>query len=263
MLSQWGISPSDKKVNNRNIMFQQCLNTTWASSVSHIIDIVPSCRHRFVYVDNVKAASSTIRASLKRYMPKDADHWDQNPERYTGRLKTNSLPWTSSSDAYPTPTNVTPFVWSLVREPIEKFESGVRQARWQNKRLENLTSDEMLYLQLKKSKEGSFINEHLMPSTWRLTGRDKNDKIVNMDFIGAIETIDVDFPYAASNFHDITPAQYKGFSTKQNKIIQKKPDPRDKLSKEAIRAMYASDVYHDEWRCFGYPLPEEVKEMDS
>ena len=40
------------------------------------------------------------------------------------------------------------FKFSIVRDPVAKFESGVHEARRQNSRLRNTSADEMLDLQL-------------------------------------------------------------------------------------------------------------------
>merc|ERR1712048_757406 len=57
-----------------------------------------------------------------------------------------------------------------------------------------------------KSDKAAWVNEHLMPSSWRLTGYIGNSPI-ELDFIGALETIEEDWPAAVNSFGNLSEGQ--------------------------------------------------------
>ena len=63
------------------------------------------------------------------------------------------------------------FVWSVARDPVEKFQSGVRQAwLFSHGKYSNLSADELMSKQLQMPL-GQWVNEHLQPNTFRMTGQ--------------------------------------------------------------------------------------------
>ena len=116
----------------------------------HIVDAIASQRHRFLYVDNVKAGSSSVRLALEKTF-NVSWHWTDF-EFHGNRTGIrdggpHSEPRFSSQD-FDLESIRKVFKFSIVRDPVAKFESGVHEARRQNSRLRNTSADEMLDLQL-------------------------------------------------------------------------------------------------------------------
>ena len=191
-------------------------------NVTHYTDVVVSDHHRLVYVDNVKAGerrppdacaanhtetlemcgttagSTTIRNLLKRVLGADWHNCGVCPSWDTchgGRSNTQCL----------TPNRESYFVFSFVRHPVRKFESGVRQTWFVDQSLRKLSADEMLQQQLKADlqvpqgpqRKGTWMNEHLQSNTFRLTGFTSLEKPVRLDFVGQLERLEDDLSAAA------------------------------------------------------------------
>ena len=185
----------------------------------HTVDAVISDEHKIVYIDNVKAGSTTLRSAIGRVLHAS---WsgdcccceDKQKERgclpcsLVGRTTTRCL--NATHDDY--------FQFSFVRHPVSKFESGVRQAWYQSQTeplsLGNLTADELLDKQLDDFEHspdtnsrgsGPWINEHLQPNTYRLTGfTHEQTKPVRLDFVGLLEDFDAELGRAADLYDSTT-----------------------------------------------------------
>ena len=243
---QRAIEKAFAKINGftRAALFNSCNPN--AAAVRHSTDIVYSAEHGFAYYDNVKAGSSTIRKKLQQGIQ---ESWYVYSDEERKRMKAEFEASTSSnsthyevkqrnahgskkrtkSNAWRFPmggSDPNAFVFSFVRDPVAKFESGCRQAWFQNEKLQRAYSsvDEMLDAQLALP-PGKWLNEHLQPSTWRLTGWAGNGKVgssshryghgnkayssiagptVKMDYIGALESFDSDWIGAVGHMSNLT-----------------------------------------------------------
>jgi len=216
---------------------------------AHYTDSVASKRYNFLYFDNVKAASSSIRYMLSKFLKIDWQHTDIEGARPTGQR--------FSSKDFNDTTHM--FKFSVVRDPIAKFESGVRQARFQNsKYFANMTADEILKDVMAK---GYFTNEHLQPSSFRLSAYDASTppSMHNLDFIGKVEDIEHDWSIIVDAMKGIGEGTKQQMKTLQ-KLNSRVEDPDTVLSEAAIQQMCNSDMYRFEWECFGYDLPKVCQE---
>lgn len=140
------------------------LSTLLAQSESG--EVVADFKQRVVYVDNVKAASSSIR----KFMALNNVSWVQ-PQ--CNAVHCTPCPTaaccTSSRMRSCSVAPTTDLIWfSVVRNPLEKFLSGVHEARHQSPHLRHLSADAILGQQLALPL-GTFVNEHLQPNWYRLT----------------------------------------------------------------------------------------------
>ena len=67
--------------------------------------------------------------------------------------------------------------------------TGVREAWLQSRELSQFSADELLARQLNS---GTFVNEHLQPSSYRFSGRTGLGTPLRMDMVGKVESITVD-----------------------------------------------------------------------
>ena len=215
---------------------------------SHATDVVHSDEFGILFVDNVKAGSTMMRQKFQKIL---GISW------YTGRTRTDR----TRTDEISEESLADLFVFSIVRDPVEKFQSGVRQAWFQDEKLANFSADELLDKQLSSKR---WINEHLQPSTWRLTGHLKKgdgniSTIPTYDFIAALEYIDRDLAITAANIHGMDSAQIRAFVAIQV-YNAREPTNKSTLSDDGIRKMCQSPQYKDEWTCLGYDLPTQCQE---
>lgn len=222
----------------------------------HYIDSAASGKYNFIYVDNVKAGSSSIRQVLAAQLHVDWWHTDipgaANHTGHGGRYSSRDFGDFSQM-----------FKFSVVRDPVAKFESGVRQAWRQNpQKYKGMSADEVLEDVISNSESfhnrGSvFGNEHLEPSSYRLSTFDANipPTMADLDFIGKLEHMDTDWPGIVdgmTHFNNATKDKLKGSLGKENAHPH---DPLSKLTETGIRRMCASSIYRFEWECFDYELP--------
>jgi len=140
------------------------------------------------------------------------------------------------------------FLWSVVRNPVTKFESGVRQAWFQDESLRDYTADEVLEGYL----EGRLMNEHLRPNMVYLTGRTEKMNVGHLiDFIGKVEEIDR-LDVVLNILGESRHIPKSRINQRKNSITRQDW----KLSDESIRKMCASELFGLEWFCLGYELPE-------
>ena len=144
------------------------------------------------------------------------------------------------------------------------------------------TADDILDMQLKATKgwnngnpEGHWYNEHLQPTTWRLSGWATKDEAarkayseskkpprgwegapIDLDFIGSLENFSDDWAKVVQ--------QLTNNENEQRQLLQQLPSGvansrgernRSTLSPISIQKMCASALYKDEWKCLGYPSP--------
>ena len=151
--------------------------TLWSSLASsgvvwehhpHTVDAVISDEHKIVYIDNVKAGSSTLRHAMTQVLHASWNHGDccapelsEDKQKERGchfgpsRSRTTTRCLNATHDDY--------FHFSFVRHPVSKFESGVRRpvpvadgapvAR-------HLTADELLDKQLHDFEHSLDMNSH-------------------------------------------------------------------------------------------------------
>ena len=96
-------------------------------------DVVISDEHRFIFVDNVKAASTAVRDELNRSL---GVTWATGcGAKYKRCCSTRSRgPTPRTTSACIGPEHKDYFVFGFSRHPARKFESGVRQAWFQDGR---------------------------------------------------------------------------------------------------------------------------------
>lgn len=238
------------------ILFKQCKPRL--AEIPHHIDIVTSPKYNLTYIDNVKAASESIQLTLYQSLGMTWCTFDCWPHRTSSK----TIPYHSHLKHN--------FRFSFVRDPVTKFESGVRQAWFQDKSLRSFTGDEIMSLQIQKYQDrnsfnGSFwINEHLMPNSWRLSPhQDKPDKsgfcrLVDLNFIGKVEN--------KQDWNDLQEVLRKRGVKLGNlaQIHSSKEDTKklgrnfedSLLSNEYVKKMCESELYGQEWDCFSYKKPE-------
>eukprot|EP00928_Gymnodinium_smaydae_P095963 TRINITY_DN8362_c1_g1_i1.p1 TRINITY_DN8362_c1_g1~~TRINITY_DN8362_c1_g1_i1.p1 ORF type:complete len:338 (-),score=26.81 TRINITY_DN8362_c1_g1_i1:302-1315(-) len=230
----------------------------WAKSKRHCTDIVASRSKNFVYFDNVKAASSSIRFLFSHVLH---IKWNQTDLPLHSNL---SALGRTSSDGLIIDDIRSLFKFSVVRNPVEKFESGVRQAWAQDESLRDKTADELLDLQLQKIEKwnvtgGSvWINEHFMPSSWRLSAYVEHQP-VDLDFIGSVETISEDWPAIVQSFTGLSGSEMEALTDLHAQNSRSDDDLLSKLSAQSIKRMCRSAMYMHDWECFGYEMPRECE----
>eukprot|EP00316_Scyphosphaera_apsteinii_P013227 CAMPEP_0119347372 /NCGR_PEP_ID=MMETSP1333-20130426/108489_1 /TAXON_ID=418940 /ORGANISM="Scyphosphaera apsteinii, Strain RCC1455" /LENGTH=210 /DNA_ID=CAMNT_0007359911 /DNA_START=118 /DNA_END=750 /DNA_ORIENTATION=+ len=163
-------------------------------------------------------------------------------------------------------------VFSFVRDPVSKFESGVRQM-WRNRNADDPTSaDAVLDQQLrqfgKEFRPGRWINEHLQPSSWRLSGWDRGGVPYKIAFIGKVESLQQDLLLLTEKLSE----QQKNTSRERYMIAsvakviatnskRSHVSPNDcigctsKLSEAGVARLCNSSIFAHDWACFGYPPP--------
>lgn len=89
----------------------------------HPVDIIISDRDRFVFVDNVKAASTTLRELLSKHL--NVTWWDGCDGVYRQCCSTLGRTTTACLDEQ----HASYFVFGFARHPAVKFESGAPVVR--------------------------------------------------------------------------------------------------------------------------------------
>jgi len=228
----------------------------------HYMDAVASKLHKFMFIDNVKAGSTSIRSLLSGSLQRswtNTDFEGCTRQGYWGRYSTGDFAEQAEL-----------FKFASVRDPVAKFESGVREAKAQQPgKFQGMTADEMLDWQIEAWRDaqeagdnamGPWINEHLQPSTFRLFafGSGENPSLVQLDFIAKIEHMEDDWPAIVESMENIDEATKS--TLLQIKHANSRPhDAASKLSPAGIKKMCESEVYKFEWTCFDYTLPAECQ----
>lgn len=272
----------------RAAVYNKC-NARW-SHIRHHTSVVYSDAYKFTFLDNVKAGSTTIRGLIGHslgvswFKPRDHQPGQQASSAaiaFGGKTydeirafeegsEFKRLLRHTTTDYMLAQLNAT-FKFSMARDPVAKFESGVRQAWVQNKELANLTADELLDKQLSMP-SGAFLNEHLQPTTFHLSGWAKLKQAgrgswrasgwsargygaMSVDFIGALESFDEDWQDVVDRFSGLSKQQKYHLLQTQFSNSRHDVEGRSRLSDAAVRRMCRSETYGDEWRCLGYPSP--------
>eukprot|EP00928_Gymnodinium_smaydae_P011600 TRINITY_DN14262_c0_g5_i2.p1 TRINITY_DN14262_c0_g5~~TRINITY_DN14262_c0_g5_i2.p1 ORF type:complete len:260 (-),score=21.63 TRINITY_DN14262_c0_g5_i2:29-808(-) len=229
----------------------------WAKSIKHSVDVVESSDHNFVYIDNVKAGSTSVRFKLQRVLHVT---W----RRLDGVKLGKTVSDRSTTLMLDAKREQSRFHFSFVRDPVVKFESGVRQAWNQNKSLREFSADELLDMQLQRFEEvkngnvsALWLNEHFQPSSWRLSGY-VGEEPVRLDFIGSVETFSEDWPAATMSFANVSRREKKQLQGIEHKRSRKATE-RSLLSPNAIQRMCKSELFEHEWECIGYERPDACK----
>jgi len=211
----------------------------------HYTDSVASMRHNFLYFDNVKAASTSIRGLLEKNLHVSWKISDIKGANHSGQMHRFS-----SKDFIDTAHM---FKFSMVRDPVAKFESGVREAKAQMPRFKGMTADDILRDIIKR---GFFTNEHMQTNSYRLSAYDASTppSMHNLDFIGKVEEIENDWPMVVESMKDIAEDKKDQMNILET-ANRRTPDPDTMLSKASIQQMCTSDMFRFEWECFGYDLP--------
>jgi len=196
-------------------------NSWWYQSIvdfTHATDVVAwkgNTQH-LLYLDNPKAGSTSTRSWLKK-------------QGFWG--------WKTMSSNLTQNFIDRAFVFSIVRDPVKKFESGVREAHAQDQRLRKYSADELLDFVLAKEsgwkkslknrtrvREATWQNKHLQANAWRLSAHSDcmppfrcshsadygiSHGILNISFLIKLEDVHAAFP----NMMQVAPAV---FSMRQN-----------------------------------------------
>ena len=133
------------RLRRRAEQFNSCNRRREPGWPEHFVDAVVSPTYAFIFVNNVKAGLTTVQnrleaalnVTLNSYTPQCAAPYKKITS--STRTKTNCI---TTAEA----ENISR--WSVVRNPVAKFESGVREAWHQNPGLARFSADEILALQL-------------------------------------------------------------------------------------------------------------------
>lgn len=213
-------------------------------------DVVVSHTHRFVYVDNVKAASTYIRSKLQKYLNAT---WYRTPTSIETDRTTSMHFRREDLRGY--------FTFSVVREPLAKFLSGVDQARIHRPGYYARRS----YTSVVKSchpYEGVH-DEHLESNLWRLTGPLRDGLPVTYDFLGRVETFDEDWPYIVSRLSNLNDEQRSALvevATRENVRAGKKRPTLDGLAADVVRKFCF--LRRADYSCLGYALPAPCEDLN-
>jgi hypothetical protein len=219
----------------------------------HYVDSVASGRYNFLYVDNVKAGSSSMRSAFSSILQTSWHQTDIPGAKPTGQCCRCPEGCRYSSKDFNETLHM--FKFSVVRDPVAKFESGVRQARFQDPgHFSNMSADEILEEVISS---GRFTNEHLMPSSYRLSAFDASTppSMVNFDFIGKLEHFDNDWSRIVDGMQGLDKALRKELKRSLGQVNGREDDPTSKLTEVGIQRMCQSSMYKFEWDCFDYELP--------
>lgn len=226
-------------------------NYGWFTRTWHVVDVVASAKYKFMYVENLRSGSWNIEKRLEEVVGTTNVATDMATNGTTG----TGVDGFSSNDFSDGVADL--FKFSVVLDPITKFEAGVR-ATWKVEGNDTYTADEMLGQQLHICNITStceWINEELQPSSWRLSTWVADEQI-HLDAVAKIENIATDWPAIVDSFTGLDDAQ----KTELYDLGYPRPrgpwDPRSRLSVEGIQKMCASEVYSAEWDLFNYPKPE-------
>lgn len=258
---------------NRKLFFEQCENryfyTYFYTKRPPQTRIFSPQGYNFTYIVNLKAGWSTLKYDV--FAPSNicsADVCNQCGE-YINKTCVKISSKTVNID------DINGFVFTIVRSPVEKLESGIRQARamgWPQlvdktlkARLSKMTIDEITNLQIKlfagfKKRNyrlkmntnlfSVFLDPHMIPNGHRLAG-------VKYDFIGTIENFENSVLYALNHISHT-------FSNVSIKLSKHNARPKNEyISDATIIKMCESDLYRHEWECFGYRRPEVCSSISN
>jgi hypothetical protein len=160
-------------------------------------EVIVSDRYKFVYVMNRKAASSTIYQILEQVFGANVD-W------CFGRCKwlpvCGGIGWRCSSRALNQTHLQDYFIFSFVRDPVDRWFAAYAQAHWMHKTPPDTASLEHAKLTLRR-----FIStrvhweHHLQSQTHALSSPAMKGETLRFDFIGKLETFEMDWKFVISS----------------------------------------------------------------
>ena len=228
----------------------------------HRTDAVVTLKDKMLFVDNVKAGSATVRKRLKEVWGLTWETWERDMKdrrNGCGRGRTTTA-CVSEAQANNTVR------WAVVRDPVAKLESGVRQI-WERPGWNRfLSADELLRKQLALN-VGKFVDEHFEPNAWRLSGRLKDGRALRLDYVLKLEELDAAWPeLAALLVRGARGSREKTLATfavpfaesdrrNHHEVINAKTHKSSRLSPAMVERLCASPHFADEWACFDYPRP--------
>jgi hypothetical protein len=226
----------------------------------HRTDAVVTLKDKMLFVDNVKAGSATVRKRLKEVWGLTWETWERDMKdrrNGCGRGRTTTA-CVSEAQANNTVR------WAVVRDPVAKLESGVRQI-WERPGWNRfLSADELLRKQLALN-VGKFVDEHFEPNAWRLSGRLKDGRALRLDYVVKLEELDAAWPELAAllvrgarGSRQKTLATFAApFADRRNHhpTTNRKTHKSSRLSPAMVARLCDSPHFADEWACFDYPRP--------
>ena len=120
--------------------------TEWKVHGAHHNDVVIDDEHKLIFVDNVKAASTTVRQLIMKTL--GGITWQEGCEDKYAWCCRSPRPAPRTTTLCLGKEHADYLVFGVARHPVDKFESGVRQAWAQAPQLAQLTADELLEKQL-------------------------------------------------------------------------------------------------------------------
>jgi len=223
-------------------------------------EVVISNTYKFIYVENRKGASSTIREALRKYFNitwsgptcpvRKGDTRDWCLFNFNHRCTSMCLDQ-QHIESY--------FFFSFVRDPVDRFVSGYKQAwhhRFKNQGIEIGKTSHMNWVLDKILKEHYHTDEHLetqaMSLGTRWLDRDGITYRIPMDFIGRVENLENDFKRVMDKIQQrsSTPLPKGLMLAHENqggKVALATRQVLDSALREKVLSSYAQDRV-----CFGY-----------
>ena len=237
----------------------------------HFNNVVHDRSVSSVFLDNVKAGSTSVREWMSHHIP--GENWTLwSPPPYGCQLHHPSpAPQPRSESGCFSSSNLASrgiSVWSIAREPFSKFESGVRQAyseTWRGARslhwFRERSADELLRsvishpgVPTRLTGSSSWHNEHFQPSTYRLSGYGKDGNVLWPDHIYRLE----EPGFWDKILRDLFPPPIPQAALPRSNHHGQMSDAleaKSRLSEHAKRQMCDSELYGYEWACLGYARP--------
>lgn len=228
-------------------------------------DALLSVQHGFVFVANCKAGSSSIRNAVGRVLRTTWSDWPafvpEEARLHRSRVRTCALRWEDVRGL---------FRFTIVREPLEKYLSGLDQKYYRsaNMRTPNFAG-EVRHLLSHESGKGRQRDEHLQGNLFRLGTRLRGGAPFPYSFIGRLENMAVDWPYIVSQMRGISPEQaewlitnvssakrvYRNIKSNLPKSVGRGPSAR--VDDASVRRFCV--LRRQEYECLGYSLPEQCR----
>ena len=226
----------------------------------HRTDAVVTLKDKMLFVDNVKAGSATVRTRLKEVWGITWETWESDMKDRRARCGRGRTTTACVTEAQANAT----LRWAVVRDPVAKLESGVRQI-WERPGWNRfLSADELLRKQLALN-VGKFVDEHFEPNAWRLSGRLKDGRALRLDYVVKLEELDAAWPELAAllvrgarGSRQKTLATFAApFADRRNHhpTTNRKTHKSSRLSPAMVARLCDSPHFADEWACFDYPRP--------
>ncbi|KAG5185498.1 hypothetical protein JKP88DRAFT_289200 [Tribonema minus] len=223
-----------------------------------LTDVVWCPKLNLVYVDNVKAGSTTMMGILSReYNCTWHTHTRWPPaQARLARAQCKGLSHDECQDRRSRTDWLDDAVlsgatfFSIVREPIARFQSGYKQAVTMDAKLANLTIAE--YVEEYKLK---YLNEHTLTQSRRLSGWDAHNRQVPMHFIASLENLEHDMAALWARLGLAPLAAFPRMRAAEMDASKAALDTR--LTPVQVRVLCAHLA--QDFVCFGYALPEACR----